>query len=252
MSGILDIITQFCDDRVKREEIPDFTGSENGLQIANNGDVTKIGASVDAGLDPFQKATTAGIDFLIVHHGLYWNPPIPLVDSSYKKIKMALDGNLAVYASHLPLDSHPEIGNNAILAHKLKLKPVGTFLPHEGVDIGLLAEGIDARKELVVRLKDLFPSGIKAIEFGSKNLEKIAVLTGSGQAAVGEVLAAGTDTLVTGELRQHHFNMAQELGLNLYACGHYATETFGVDALGQEVAKKFGLPYQFIDIECPL
>jgi len=253
MSGILDIITQFCDERVKKTEIPDFPSSENGLQIANNGDVTKIGAAVDAGLKPFQEAIRADIDFLIVHHGLFWNPPIPLVDSAYRKIKIALDGNLAVYGSHLPLDCHPEIGNNAILARKLELKPVGTFLSHEGVDIGLLASGgPKTRKELGEKLEVLFPQGIQVMEFGSENPERIAILTGSGQAAVDEILTAGTDTLVTGELKQHHFNMAQELGLNLYACGHYATETFGVDALGREVAEKFDLPYQFIEIECPL
>ena len=252
MSGILDIITKFCDERVKKTEIPDFSGSENGLQITNNGDITKIGAAVDAGLKSFQEAVRADINFLIVHHGLFWNPPIPLVDSAYRKIKIALDGNLAVYASHLPLDCHPEIGNNAILARKLELMPVGTFLSHEGVDIALLADGTKTRKELGEKLKALFPRGIQVMEFGSENPERIAILTGSGQAAVEEILAAGTDTLVTGELRQHHFNMAQEMSLNLYACGHYATETFGVDALGREVAEKFDLPYQFIEIECPL
>jgi len=82
--------------------------------------------------------------------------------------------------------------------------------------------------------------------------EKIAILTGSGQSAVDQILVCGADTLVTGELKQHHFNMAQELKLNLYACGHYATERFGVDALGREVSQKFGLPYEFIETNCPL
>ena len=252
MSKDLKIITRFCDNRVKREEIPDFSGAENGLQIANNGEVSKIGAAVDAGLEPFRKATEDGIDFLIVHHGLYWNPPIPLIDTCYKKIKVALDGNLAVYSCHLPLDLHPEIGNNAILARKLGLCPVGAILPHEGVDVGLLAEGVGNRTDLRSKLENLFPKGIKSIEFGDEQLEKIAVLTGSGQGTVDKLLAAGTDTLITGELKQHSFNMAQELNLNLYVCGHYATETFGVEALGQEVAKEFDLPYQFIEIECPL
>jgi putative NIF3 family GTP cyclohydrolase 1 type 2 len=94
--------------------------------------------------------------------------------------------------------------------------------------------------------------GITAIEFGSESPQKIALLTGSGQSAVDKILDAGTDTLITGELKQHHFNMAQELKLNLYACGHYATETFGVDALAQEVAKKFDLMYEFIFTECTL
>ncbi len=252
MKNNLDAITRFCDDRVKWCEIPDFPGSENGLQVTNDGQVTKIGAAVDAGLEPFCKAIAAEIDFLIVHHGLYWNPPIPLVGSAYEKVKVLLDNNVALYGSHLPLDRHPEIGNNAILGRKLALRPVCTFLPYEGIDVGLLAEGADSRQCLRLKLESLFPAGIEAMEFGSEHPEKIAILTGSGQGAVDKILEVGADTLVTGELRQHHFNMAQEQKLNLYACGHYATETFGVDALGREVAKTFDLPYQFIDTECPL
>jgi dinuclear metal center YbgI/SA1388 family protein len=163
-----------------------------------------------------------------------------------------LDNNLAVYGCHLPLDCHPEIGNNAILAQKLGLIPYGSFLPFEGTDIGLLAESSLKRTDLRNQLQDLFPMGITAIEFGSESPQKIALLTGSGQSAVDKILDAGTDTLITGELKQHHFNMAQELKLNLYACGHYATETFGVDALAQEVAEKFDLPYEFIPTECTL
>ena len=248
----LETISKFCDKRVERSEVPDFPGSFNGLQVANNGRVTKIGAAVDAGLEPFRKAIDYEIDFLIVHHGLYWNPPIPLVDLAYEKINLLLENNLAIYGSHLPLDKHPEIGNNAIIAQKLGLEAISTFLPHEGVDIGLLTEGIDSRQELRASLKNLFPAGIQAIEFGAKRLSKIAILSGSGHSAVEKILEIGTDTLVTGELRQQHFNLAQEQGLNLYACGHYATETFGVDALGREVARNFTLPYQFIDTQCPL
>jgi len=252
MSAELEVVSRFCNARVKIEDVPDFPGAENGLQIANDGQVTKVGAAVDAGMEPFRKAIDADIDFLIVHHGLYWSPPVPLVGVAYEKVKLLIQNNLAVYSSHLPLDGHPEIGNNAIIARKLGLRTESTIFPYEGVDAGLLAEGIESRKELRASLENLFPNGIQAIEFGSENLERIAILSGSGNSVVSEILGVGTDTLVTGELRQHHFNMAQELGLNLYACGHYATETFGVDALGREVAKQFGLGYEFIETSCPL
>ena len=245
-------IVNYCNQRTKVSEIMDFPGSHNGLQVSNSGEVKKVGAAVDAGLIPFQKAVSANIDFLITHHGLFWTPPIPITHSAYEKIKLCLDNNLAVYGCHLPLDCHPEIGNNAILAQKLGLIPYGSFLPFEGTDIGLLAESSLKRTDLRNQLQDLFPMGITAIEFGSESPQKIALLTGSGQSAVDKILDAGTDTLITGELKQHHFNMAQELKLNLYACGHYATETFGVDALAQEVAKKFDLMYEFIFTECTL
>jgi dinuclear metal center YbgI/SA1388 family protein len=245
-------IVNYCDQRTKISEIKDFPGSYNGLQLENSGEVLKIGAAVDAGLVPFQKAISTGIDFIITHHGLFWTPPIPLINSAYEKVKLCIDHNLAVYGSHLPLDCHSEIGNNAILAQKLQLEPIASFLPYEGVDIGLITKNTQSRKDLSNRLKSLFPKGINSMEFGTDTPSKIAILTGSGQSAVDKILDAGADTLITGELKQHHFNLAQELKLNLYACGHYATETFGVDALAQEVSAKFDLPYEFIETECPL
>lgn len=245
-------IVNYCDQRTKISEIKDFPGSYNGLQLENSGEVLKIGAAVDAGLVPFQKAISTGIDFIITHHGLFWTPPIPLINSAYQKVKLCIDHNLAVYGSHLPLDCHPEIGNNAILAQKLQLEPIASFLPYEGVDIGLITKNTQSRKDLSNRLESLFPKGINSMEFGTDTPSKIAILTGSGQSAVDKILDAGADTLITGELKQHHFNLAQELKLNLYACGHYATETFGVDALAQEVSAKFDLPYEFIETECPL
>ena len=251
MACINDIV-RFCDNRLDITKVPDFSGSCNGLQLQNNQSVFKIGSSVDAGIEPFRKAIAKGVDFLIVHHGLFWTPPVPLTGTNYLKIKLCLDNNLAVYASHLPLDCHSEIGNNFILASKIGLKPYGSFLPFEGNDIGLLASNTLTRKELNSKLRQIFPKGITSMEFGSEKPDKIAILTGSGQSAVEKVQDSGSDTLVTGELKQQHFNIAQELGLNLYACGHYATETFGVQALGLEVAEKFKLAYEFIDTDCPL
>ncbi len=248
----LEEITAYCDERTERTKVPDFPGAENGLQVANAGAVSKVGAAVDAGLEPFRQAVEAGVDFLIVHHGLYWTPPAPLVGHAYEKVKLLLDNDLALYGSHLPLDRHPEIGNNALLARKLALAPCETFLPHEGVDIGLLATSDTSRADLRASIEDLFPKGVTAMEYGSEKPEKVAILTGSGQSAVDKIRAAGADTLITGELRQHQFNLAQELRLNLYACGHYATETFGVDALAREVAEKFDLPYEFVETPCPL
>ncbi len=251
MVDLHDVIS-FCDQRVSKGDIPDFDDAYNGIQVENNGEISKIGASVDAGLVPFRIAIEKKIDFLICHHGLFWTPPTPLTGSRYEKIKLCIDGNLAIYGSHLPLDCHPEIGNNAILATKLGLEPCGTFLPYQGVDIGLLTISSYNRMELGERLNDLFPDGFHAMEFGMGKPEKIAILTGSGQSAVEKILDSGADTLITGELKQNHFNLAQELELNLYTCGHYATERFGVDALAKEVSQKFDLPYEFIDTNCPL
>ena len=242
----------WCNERVRLTQVKDFPPAENGLQIENNGRVTKIGAAVDAGLIPFQKSAQLGIDFLIVHHGLYWNNPKPLTAHNYRKIKSALDNNLAVYSSHLPLDAHPEIGNNALIAAALGLNVVDWFLPYEGVNIGAIAEFQADRSILSEKLKKLFPSTFQSMEFGSKPLHRIAIASGSGQAALEQLRPLGIDTLITGELRQQHYNLAQELALNLYPCGHYATETFGVKALASELAKKMNLPWEFISMDCPL
>ena len=246
-------IVKFCDERTRKSEIKDFDGAYNGLQVENNGEVTKVGGAVDAGQLPFETAIAAGIDFLICHHGLFWTPPTPITGPNYKKVKTALDGNLAVYGAHLPLDAHQKIGNNALLAKKLGLERIGSFLTYEGNDMATIAAGPSGgRAELSAKLKELFPETYQGIEYGGEQPERIGILTGSGQSAVAHLKANGIDTLVTGELRQHHFNMAQELGLNLYPCGHYATEVFGVKALAAEVAKKFDLEWEFIEQPCLL
>ena len=246
-------IVAFCDQRTRRAEVKDFDGAYNVLQLENNGTVTKVGAAVDAGTRPFEAAIAEGIDFLICHHGLYWTPPLPISGPHYQKIKTALDGNLAVYGAHLPLDCHPEIGNNALLAKALGLKKVNTFLNYEGNDMATITLGpMGGRAELAKKLQVLFPNTYQGIEYGSTQPKRIGILTGSGQSAVPHMLENNIDTLVTGELRQHHFNMAQELGLNLYPCGHYATEVFGVQALAAEIAAKFKINWQFIEQPCLL
>lgn len=245
-------IVSFCDQRARTHQVKDFSGALNGLQFANDGVVTKVGAAVDAGLVPFQKAVEAKIDFLIVHHGMFWSGAKPVVGAEYDKIRALIDGNLAVYSCHLPLDAHQEIGNNAILAKKLGIEPAGTFLPYEGTDIGFVGSWKSSRADLRAALKGLFGQKFSAMEFGSRAPEKICVLTGSGASAIESIKATGADTFITGELRQHHFNYAQEAGLNVYACGHYATETFGISALAAEAAKKFQLKWEFVKTDCPL
>lgn len=245
-------LVSYCDERVRVREVKDFSGAFNGLQFANDGVVTKIGAAVDAGLIPFQKAAAAKIDFLIVHHGMFWQGAQPIVEAQYQRIKTLIDHNIAVYSSHLPLDAHREIGNNAILAQKLGIPVTGTFLPYEGTDIGFMGSWDKDREELRAALKRLFGDAFSAMEFGPDQPRKIALLTGSGASAFDHVPGTGADTFITGELRQHHFNQAQEHGLNVYACGHYATETFGVAALAAEIARKFNLKWEFVNTDCPL
>jgi dinuclear metal center YbgI/SA1388 family protein len=248
----LEAIVSFCDQRARTHEVVDFREALNGLQFANNGKVAKIGAAVDAGLIPYQQAIEAGIDFLIVHHGMFWNGAKRVVDNEYEKYKALFEGNLAVYSCHLPLDAHTEIGNAACLARAIEAPQRGTFLPYEGTDLGLICDWTQNRASLNAALQRTFGTKIACMEFGSAEPSKICIVTGSGNSVVDHVKATGADTLITGELKQHFYTIAQEEGLNLYACGHYATEIFGVDALGREAAAKFNLPYEFIKTDCPL
>lgn len=248
---MLDEIVAYCDQRTRRTAFTDFPGAANGLQVANQGRVTKIGAAVDAGLAPFERAVAVGVDFLIVHHGLFWEPPRPVTGPAYKILAALLRGHCALYSSHLPLDAHPQIGNNVLLARQVGLKPRRPFLVHEGEAIGWIAPSRFRRAELRRKLMALYPR-VVAIECGSPAPRAVAFCSGSGNGAVRELAPAGVDTLVTGELREEWFNYAQEQRLNLYLCGHYATETHGVQALAAELARKFRLPWEFIATANPL
>lgn len=252
MTVALQDIVSHCNERLSIPGFPDHPGALNGLQVENSGSATRIGAAVDAGLDTFAKARDAGVDFLIVHHGMFWDAPRPLVGAMREKVKLLLDSDIALYSAHLPLDAHPEIGNNALLVRELGMEPARAFCEFEGRKVGAIARHSGMRSALRARLEALFPGGVTALEFGSESPREVAVITGGGYGVGGELAAEGVDTFVTGELKQHWFNRAQEERLNVYACGHYATETLGVRALAAELSAKFGLPWEFIATDCPL
>lgn len=250
MASLKELVA-YCDERTAQKTVVDFPGAVNGLQFENSGRVGKIGAAVDAGLRVFEEAARRGIDFLIVHHGMFWQAQHPVSGTVYKKFKTCFESNLAVYGCHLPLDAHREIGNNAVLARKLGLDVLEWGLEFNGTAFAAICKGIP-RTELVSRLKALFPKTFKSVEFGSENPERIAILSGSGNAAMPSLKQLGCDTLITGEIKEENFVKAQDENYNLYPCGHYATEGFGVSALAAELSEKFSLPWEFLEFENPL
>jgi dinuclear metal center YbgI/SA1388 family protein len=213
--------------------------------------VRKVGAAVDAGSEVFAEAARRGVDFLIVHHGMYWRPVSPEREVRALRQAALKKTGLSLYSRHLPLDAHPSIGNNALIAQDLGLKVVDWFVDYEGLPIACICRGIP-RSTLRKRLKASYPQTYKGIEFGSAKPKKIAILSGSGRSALEHLKAEGCDTLITGELREEHFNEAHEQGWNLYPCGHYATETWGVKALATAVAAEFGVKWEFIPTGNPL
>ncbi len=240
-------LTDYCDSLLQINCIKDFPNALNGLQIANTGRVTKIGSAVDANRLAIQAAIEANIDFLIVHHGLFWSGPQQLTNERYLLYREIFENNLAIYSAHLPLDAHNVIGNNALIANALDIQIIDTFAEFEGTPIGKIAKWETTRSQLWHRVKALFPHA-KAMEFGSPTPSKIGILSGSGGNIVIEALKkANLDTLITGEVRYSMYTLAQEEKLNVYVCGHYATEVFGARTMGEMVANNFGLPQTFIN-----
>jgi dinuclear metal center YbgI/SA1388 family protein len=240
-------ITAHLDRYLRHEETGDYSGAWNGLQIENGGHVHKVGAAVDACIWTIECAVGKGIDLLLVHHGLFWNGVQPVVGPFRRKIKAALDGGLAIYSSHLPLDLHPVVGNNALLCRALGFKKCGPFFHAKGQAIGLQTEYTLTREALASRLEKILGTKPHLCPAGPAKTRRIGVMTGGAGGEISLAAAEGVDTFITGEGPHHSYTAAEELGVNLYYAGHYATETFGVKALAAHVARRFRVPWEFID-----
>jgi dinuclear metal center YbgI/SA1388 family protein len=246
-SILLAAIVKYCDQTLRIAEIGDYDGAVNGLQVDNSGAVTKIAATVDASLATVKLAIKAKADLLIVHHGLFWSKTYPWTGKRHELIRLLVENNLAVYSSHLPLDAHPQLGNNAQLAAALGLKNPNPFFFSHGQNIGLKTAAKISRDELAKRLAKATGSKPRLIPGGNEICQRIGIVTGGAGGELKQAAAEGVDTLVTGEGPHWTYALAEELGLNVFYGGHYATETFGVKALAAELSKKFKLPWEFLD-----
>jgi dinuclear metal center YbgI/SA1388 family protein len=244
-------IVAYCDERLNIHAITDVEGAHNGLQFQNSGKISKIAAAVDGSLETIEKAIAVGANLLIVHHGIFWGKTIPVTENVYKKYKWLIDHDMAIYSCHLPLDAHLEIGNNACIAKLLGLTNVAQAFEYHGTKIGVIGDKSIERSPFKMLLESTFPR-IIAMEFGSEAIEKVGVVSGGSGMVIAQAKNLGINTVVIGECQQYHYNIARENGINTYICSHYATETFGVDALGREISQKFSLPFEFIPTACPL
>jgi dinuclear metal center YbgI/SA1388 family protein len=235
------------DDFLRVGEIPDYPNALNGLQLENEGGITRIGAAVDASGHTIAEAVTRGIDLLLVHHGLFWGGLQRMTGGQYRQWKSALFGGVAVYSAHLPLDVHPEVGNNALLCRALELGATTPFFDWKGIDLGLRARVVCRRDELVARLEAAVGGSVTTCPGGPTEVREVGVITGGAGAEVRLAASAGIDTFITGEGPHWTFALAEELGVNILYGGHYATETFGVKALAARVAARHELPWEFID-----
>jgi dinuclear metal center YbgI/SA1388 family protein len=240
-------LVKYSDRTLKTDQFADWSGAANGLQVENDGSVSRIAAAVDASSATIRKAVETGADLLIVHHGLFWGASHPWTGKRYHLLKLLLSNNLAVYSSHLPLDAHPTLGNNAQLARALGLRQLKPFFLEKAQPIGLQSRGNIPREELEKRLANVLRVEPKVIPGGPEKCQNIGIVTGGAGDELKRAFEEGVDTFITGEGRHWTYALAEELGINVFYGGHYATETFGVKALAKLLSEKFELPWEFID-----
>jgi len=243
----LDELVTYLDRELKTASIPDYPGAVNGLQLANSGEIARVIAAVDASLPVIEAVAAGGGGLLIVHHGMFWQGVQPVTGAFYQKLKIAMEADLAIYSSHLPLDIHPEWGNNIQLARAIELQNPTPFLDHKGNAMGLRGDWQGNRKILLDMLKGFLGIPAHLCPGGPEWISKIAIITGGAGSEIAKVAAAGVDTFITGEGPHWSFPLAQELGVNLIYGGHYATETSGVQALAQALENQFNIPWAFSD-----
>jgi dinuclear metal center YbgI/SA1388 family protein len=246
---LLSDLASYLDTELNHALIGDYSTALNGLQMENpSQQVTKIIAAVDACLPVMREAVQRGGDLLLVHHGLFWSGLQTYTGSVYEKLRLGVQQNLAVYASHLPLDVHPEWGNNAQLTRALGFTSHGTWMKSKGQDIGLYSDTKMECAVLAAKLeKVLGGSSVHICAGGPAMTRRIGIVTGGAGTELAAAKAAGIDTFITGEGPHWSYTLAEELGINLLYAGHYATETFGVKALAAHLAEKFQLSWEFVD-----
>jgi dinuclear metal center YbgI/SA1388 family protein len=243
----LEQLVRYSDRLLRTYEVEDYEGAANGLQVANLGGVGRIAATVDASLATVRLAVAAKADLLLVHHGLFWAPSQPWTGKRYELLHCLLEADLAVYSSHLPLDLHPRLGNNAQLCAALGLKSLKPFFFDHGNFIGFKAAAKIERAQLATRLQKATGNTLRVVPGGPRVCRRIGVVTGGAGSELRKAAAEGVDTFVTGEGPHWTYALAEELGVNVLYGGHYATETFGVKALAAHLSAKFKVPWQFLD-----
>jgi dinuclear metal center YbgI/SA1388 family protein len=243
----LDKIVRHCDRLLHTKSIQDYERAANGLQVENRGNVTRVAAAVDASLATVSLAAAANADLLLVHHGLFWGDSQPWTGRRYDLLRLLLENDIAVYSSHLPLDAHPKLGNNALLCAALELKKLKPFFFDHGQFLGFQSEARLNRAEVARRLEKALGGAPRIIPGGPETCSRIGVVTGGAGNELKVAVAEGVDTFITGEGAHWTYALAEELGVNVFYGGHYATETFGVKALAKHLSQRFDVPWVFLD-----
>jgi dinuclear metal center YbgI/SA1388 family protein len=228
----------------------------NGLQVPGPAEVETLATGVSANLQLFELAAAEHAELLLVHHGLFWGlGPGPIDVALKRRLKILFDADIALAAYHLPLDAHPQFGNNALIAQALGAEVLEPFALHRGQPIGILArlagDGFSP-EALFARVHEITSREPLVFDAGPARIRSVAIVSGAGSDYLADAAAAGADALLTGEPVERAMAGAREAQLHFIAAGHYATETFGVRRIGEHLAKRFGLRHVFLDVPNPV
>jgi dinuclear metal center YbgI/SA1388 family protein len=243
----LAVMVRYCDRLLRTARVQDYERAVNGLQVENRGSVTRIAAAVDATLATVRLAVRARADLLLVHHGLFWGASQPWTGRRQELIRCLVEHDVAVYSSHLPLDAHPRLGNNARLCAALGLQRPQPFFFDHGLFLGFQARTNVSRAELARRLRCATGEAPHLIPGGPEICRRVGVVSGGAGSDLQKAAEEGVDTFITGEGPHWTYGLAEELGVNVLYGGHYATETFGVKALAAHLSARFKIPWTFLD-----
>ena len=247
-----DDFTDFLTTYLKTDDYND--DCPNGIQVEGTAEVRKIFTAVSASVELFEIAAAQKADTVIVHHGIIWNFERPVYKGGYReRIRLLLENNINLYGFHLPLDAHEEIGNNAQLCRRLEVKNMRPFGDIKGQYIGMKGEIDKIDKEsFFKRISKLVDRDPLIFDYGPDQVEKVGVISGGAQKYLNQAVSAGLDVYLTGEVSEHIMHYAKEEKIHFVSAGHYATEKFGIIALGQLLEKQFNVEITFIDINNPV
>jgi len=248
----LGTIAEHLDELLRTSEIPDFGPALNGVQMMHRGPVRRVAAAVDLSARTIAGAVEAGANLMLVHHGMFWGGAQSIVGAAYERMRLLITHNVAVYSSHLPLDAHPTLGNNVLLARTLGLEPAGGFARYRTIDIGVRGECDCGTVDILQQLDGFARAHGGTVRSTSiaptRRTRRWGICTGAGASSdtLAEAQSLGLDTLIVGEGPHHTAVAADDLDLTIIYAGHYATETLGVRALAEHLTSAFHIPSTFI------
>jgi dinuclear metal center YbgI/SA1388 family protein len=243
-----DEILAYAAELLELDDYPDY--GPMGMQVAGAREVKRIVCGVSASLELFERAGSAGAQMVLVHHGLLWDRDSRVVDGAFRqRLKALLDRDITLAAYHLALDAHPEVGNNALLARKLGIKPEERFA---SIGFGGALTKPASLEDFTARVREALGSEPLVFGHGPARIERAAVVTGGAGRHLADAAREGYDLFLTGEPEEPSLHTARELGIHFVAGGHYATERIGIQALTRTLAKEFKVDSEFVDLPNPV